>query len=114
MLQTLKELEEIKYVAEIAPNDSVITRASLAFLDGPHDTRVPASGLDLILYKSETAWEKIIETAKKIPYNDIIYRNYPELYRDYCEHESKKSELLAITEREIEKLKRLDQKMMSL
>jgi hypothetical protein len=111
MLTDLKENQELRYISEIIPNDSVITRASLAFLEDTNSNRIPASGLDLILYQKKDTWPNIIEASKHVVYKELLYRIYPELYKDYCENENKKEILLAITEQEIEKFTGIDKKI---
>jgi hypothetical protein len=113
-ISLLKELgltEEIENITPIVSNDIVLTRATLAFLGGPEGQRVPASGLDMWLHTNAQSWLNLIEVSKQVTFQDLLYRLYPELYRDYCEHTNKDKLLLEITERDIEKYEKLDEKI---
>jgi hypothetical protein len=104
LLSSLGESEEAAYVKNIPSTETVFPRNAFAFLKGSNHTNIPATGLDLLLYKNDTSWEKIMNATKQIPYRELFYRIYPELYQQLCTHENKKSELLAITQQDIDEL----------
>jgi hypothetical protein len=110
MLSELELTEEVENVKQVVANDMILTRPTIAFLDGPHDQRTHASGLDLLVNGSRDSWQTIIDASKTITFQDILYRLYPELYRDYCKHE-KDPELMKITERQIERYTGTDKKI---
>lgn len=111
LLTDLSMHEEIENCEPIVTDDIVFTRPSLAFLQGPNEQRVPASALDMLLYDAQKAWPMIMEIAKTLPLKKLIYRLYPELYRDYCNHPGKDNELLSINERDIENYTGIDKKI---
>lgn len=111
VLKDLHLTEEIDNVEPIVTDDIVITRPTLAFLEDKNGNRIPATSLDLLLYGTNYSWSSIIEASKKVPLKDLFYRLYPELYRDYCEHNTKDPEVLKLTEHDIEKFTGIDKKI---
>jgi hypothetical protein len=111
MLTQLGEEDELAYCQGVFTNDSVVTRPSIAFLQGPQNQRIPATGLDMILYGNEQSWPSIIESLKHTMYNELMYRAYPDIYKSYVQDENKSEELLAITEQEVEQFTGIDKKI---
>jgi hypothetical protein len=111
MLEELGLRDEVENCKPIVANDIIYTRPTLAFIDGPLSQRVPASALDMIVHGNQNSWSTVIEAAKQVTMHELLYRLYPELYRDYCKHTDKDDKLLQITERDIEQYTGIDRKI---
>ncbi len=110
LLQELGLHDEIEKCLPIVTSDGILTRPSIVFVDSQTGERSRASLLDLLVNAKSDSWPKLLEATKHITYQEGLYRLYPEIYRDFCEHE-KDPELLAITEQDIEKFTCIDTKI---
>lgn len=94
LLAELNMHEEIVSCKNVVPNDFVISRPTLLFLEHA-GTYTPATSLDLLVYDKQKPFNQIIESSKHIPFAQFLYRLYPELYTDYCKSEALKKPLTA-------------------
>src|SRR5258708_38570945 len=96
-----------KEAAEVAMNlpttQMVFTRPSLFYIPTNNNNRVPATGLDLLLYKTDLTFAKLKTAAEQITLNEAMYRLFPYLYRSYYSKDQQEEALLTLTEEAIEK-----------
>ncbi len=108
LLEKMKDLESIEAAKSVPTTNNVITRPMLTYIEGPQDARVPASGLDMLLYAEKGSLNKIFDVSKKVTLGQLLDRVLPNIYKEHTPDEEKTEELMAITERQIEKLTGLD------
>lgn len=111
MLTELGLTDEQSYLEPVSTNDSVVMRAGLVFLDQPTLPRIPATGLDILFYSRETSFSDLIAGTKQVPYQQLYYRSYPELYREFVEEKDER--LAQITESDIETFTNMKEKLPS-
>lgn len=103
--------ESVAACIDIPTKNHTITRPTLAYITGSNDARNAATGLDLILYGRPNSWSEILEASKYVSITDLLHRALPSVYEDYVPEEAKTETASAVTEREIEKITGLDQKV---
>ena len=113
MNKKLKNTLEIENMLDVPTDGLSLIRPILAFLESKEGIKIPATGLDFYLYSNENTLKIITEIAKKVTFEEAIYRALPSLYRAYCPQEYQQEELLAITEEEIDELTGLKNKVTS-
>lgn len=84
---------------------------SIAFLGGPKNELVLATGLDLILYGTENTWPCLVDQAKKITLEEALNPMMPDFYRVFYHESEREEKLLKITDKDIISLTNLDKKI---
>jgi hypothetical protein len=83
----------------------------IAFMEGPNNEMIPATGLDLILYGHKDTWPLLIEESKEIGVEEAINPLFPEFYTIVYPDTQRDPELLTVTASDITKLTNLDKKI---
>lgn len=116
LLSEIQDTESSEAVKDVITTNLIISRPTLAFIDIPgQDRRIPATGLDMLLYGDNgKSWDRILEATKKTTLSEFFYRALESFYAEYVPPQEKEPELTSITERDIEKFVGLDQKVPAL
>lgn len=84
---------------------------TIAFLEGPKEELVLATGLDLILYGTEKTWPQFIEISKDITFREALSPLMPEIYKITYSDNEWDPNLLSITDKDITGLLNLHAKI---
>lgn len=109
VMEKIGESESLEAVEGLTTTNFVIPRPTMVYLRY-QNKRIPATGLDMILYASEMNWNNVIEGTKRASMGDVIARMFPELFSGV----SGGDELDRINERDIEIFKGLDKKILEI
>ncbi len=100
IVREIGDQESADALEGLTTNNFVIPRPTMVYLKSG-DKRVPATGLDMLLYSDGgESWQNVIEATKRVTMGQVIERMLPGLYREVSEDFD--PDLLAITERDIE------------
>lgn len=112
LFSEIGDTESAEATEGLITTNLVIPRPLLVYLEGPHDLRVPATGLDLYLYgDTGKSWGRMLEAAKQVTTGEIIERTLPSIYREYCKDAANFEIFSKLAERDIEKFTNLDSKI---
>lgn len=114
LARILSDDKSITVCQDLKTDNITITRPTLAYVEGPSDSRDPATGLDPILYGEKGTFNRILEASKKVTIDNLIDRVLPNVYAEYVPDAKKTTDESEITERQIEKLTGLDKKIPAL
>jgi hypothetical protein len=84
---------------------------TLAFLGYDKGRVALASGLDLYLYDSGDTWQKLFDLSKQMTVEEALNPLMPEIYRISYDEKEWEPDLLAVSEKDINHLTGLDQKV---
>lgn len=105
--EEIEDLESVDALEGLITNNFIIPRPTLVYLKSGKK-RVPATGMDMLLYgDGGENWQSIIEASKRINMGQIIERMLPGLLRD-MDKTGVEEKLLKVTERDIEAVNGLD------
>ncbi len=105
------DTESIEACNDTITSHFLISRPAFAFLEAPNKDRVPATGLDLLLYENQSSWKQVYDATKTITVEEIMDRILPSFYKEYTPPNEKEADLLGITPRDIGLYTGLDKKM---
>ncbi|HVF69433.1 MAG TPA: hypothetical protein VNA13_02585 [Xanthomonadales bacterium] len=105
------DVEDIKVYKDIPTDSMSFWRPLLAFVANKEGAKASATGIDVMLNGKNGFWEKMKELAQKITIGDALHRALPGVYKTYYPYDKQEESLLAITESDIEKITKLDEKM---
>jgi hypothetical protein len=105
------DVDSLRMVQAVSTTDLVLTRPALAFLQTPAGQLAPATALDMILHGNAGSINAILATSKQIQVAEAVYQMMPDLYRTYYPEALQDEALLAITERDIQKLTGMDRRI---
>ncbi len=94
-----------------AQTKEMIDGLSIAFLQSPGNPFTLATGLDLILYGHKDGWNNLTHVVKNLSFEEAFSPLLPEIYRISYEKKDWEENLLKITDRDINKLKRIGGKI---
>ncbi len=115
LLQEVNDSENLEAIENLITTNYVIPRPLIAFADGPNDIRIPATALDLIVYGDGGAnFGKLINATKNVTVGELLERAFPSFYREYAVNDSDYETLSKLYERDVEKFRKLDEKIPSL
>jgi len=105
------DTESVSLVNDVNTTSLSIAIQSLAFLQTTQSSRVPATGIDFILYGNKDTITIMENVAKKLTVRDTFYRILPDCYRWYYKEEEREPELLEITRDQIEEYLHIEHKI---
>lgn len=113
LAEEIKDTESLEAVRDVITTNLIISRPTLAYIDMPEtDRRIPATGLDLLLYgDAGKSWDKTIEATKNTTLSQFFNRALESFYAEFVPPQEKEADLTKITERDIEKFTGLDKKI---
>ncbi len=113
LLEEIQDHESLNAVKDVITTNLIISRPTLAYIDIPKDDRrIPATGLDLILYSDKgKSWDRTIDATKQTTLSQFFNRALESFYAEFVPPSEKEPNLTKITERDIEKFTGLDQKI---
>lgn len=109
IMKEIGDNESLEALEGLTTNNFVIPRPTLTYLKSGNK-RVPATGLDMLLYSDGGEnWQTIIEASKRITMGQIIERLLPGFYREMGPDLD--PQLAGITERDVEALNGLEKSL---
>lgn len=116
MLQEASLTEDIEALEDLNTTNLIISRPILAFIDlKAQNERIPATGLDLILYgDGGKSWDETIEATKHTTLLEFFNRALVSFYHEFVSADEKTDVMSQITERDIEIFTGLDKKVPAL
>lgn len=106
-----EDLDEIKVYKDLPTDSMSFWRPLLAFLTNKYGDFAPATGIDVIIHGKSNFWEKMKEQAQKITIGDALHRGLPGVYKTYYPYDEQEESMLAISEKDIEKITGLEEKI---
>ncbi len=84
---------------------------TLTFLGYGEGRLALATGIDLILYGEENSWQRLLEVSKQTGLEEALNPLLPDIYRVSYDESEWEPDLLALTDKEINKFTGLDKKI---
>ncbi len=103
MLEEYDNKEESNYISDLRTTDLSINLPSLAYLQSPQETKIPATGIDFLLYGNETTFTIIKLLSKVLTVKELIYRSLPDYYKKFYKEDERDARLDKITKEDLEK-----------
>ena len=97
------DLQSIADIADLRTNDLSMNVKSFSFLKADNETKVPLTGVDLILFGNVKTLSIIRSLSKVLTVKEFVYRAMPDFYKMFCREEEPDEELLKLTEEDIDK-----------
>lgn len=107
------DLESHEFARDVSTTDLSIAIESLAFIQTPQGTQVPATGIDLVLYSNKSTLKIMKQIAKELTVKETFFRALPDCYRWYYKEEERDPKLSQITKEDMEKYLQIEHKIVS-
>lgn len=115
LLKEIKLTEDIEYIESIPTNDLTYPRPLIALMEKNKITqkRNPVTGLDLILYKSNNTFSKLLKNSQRINLKEAMERVMPDLYISFVPEQLQSQKLLELTPEKIDTYYGINEKIES-
>ena len=103
--------ESIAFAEKVPTTDLSVAVQSLAFLQAGRLARIPATGVDFILYGNEATIPIMQQVAKTLTVRETFYRALPDCYKWYYKEEEREQTLLEVTKEQMEEYLHIENKI---
>ncbi len=107
------DMESYAFAEDVVTTDLSIAIESLSFVQTPSDNKVPATGIDLVLYGNKSTVRIMRQIASVLTVKETFFRSLPDCYRWYYKEAERDPKLSQITKEDMEKYLGIEHKIVA-
>jgi hypothetical protein len=103
MLKESNSKESVDYLSDLRTNDLSINIESLSYMETDEKLKIPATGIDFVLYGDTASLSVIRLLSKMLTLKEVVYRAFPVFYKRFYRETERELQLESITQKDLEK-----------